>query len=278
MKFNSREEIIQLTPQNPFDRLEDGRPKVPDELLERMKSVTLEEAWAVLDKKYSYKNQIEGNWLALKPNEVMVGRALTMTMVPFRPDLNAVVESQGKSDGFTVGENYAHNRWGFNCAGNKDVIVADTYGKIVYGTFIGDNLAAFLVAKGVSGMVVNGSIRDPSGCAKFSNFNIFCKGVHPSAIRDMIAISLNGVTRISDMCTVLPGDVVLATSCGVAFIPPHFVKEVIETSETIRNQDDFRQERILQKKYTADEVYNSYVWPEEIQKDFDQWMITREHN
>jgi len=275
MKFSNKEEIIQLTPLNPFERLEDGRPKVPDDLLERMKLVTLEEAWAVLDKKYNYKYQIEGNWLSLHEDEVMVGRALTITMVPFRPDLNDVVEKQGKEEGRSVGIDYAHNRWAFNHAGENDVIVADTFGKVIYRTNIGDNLATSLATKGAKGMIVNGSIRDPSGCAKIPNFNVFCKAYHPTAIRDMTAISLNGVTRLSSMCIVLPGDVVLATSCGIAFIPPHLVLEVIETSETIRSKDDFRQQRIKEKKYAADEVYNDKEWPDYIQEDFDNWMKTK---
>ena len=44
----SKEELIFLTPLWKGERFADGRPKVPDAILNRMKRVTLEEAWAVL--------------------------------------------------------------------------------------------------------------------------------------------------------------------------------------------------------------------------------------
>jgi len=44
----SKEELILLTPEWKGERFSDGRPKVSDQLLNRMKLVTLEEAWAVL--------------------------------------------------------------------------------------------------------------------------------------------------------------------------------------------------------------------------------------
>lgn len=48
MKFDNREDIIQLTPLWEGERFEDGRPKVPDDIIRRMQRVTMEEAWAVL--------------------------------------------------------------------------------------------------------------------------------------------------------------------------------------------------------------------------------------
>jgi hypothetical protein len=58
----SYEALVQLTARNPFDRFPDGRPCVPDDLLERMKAVRTEEAWSVL-RDGGYHRQFEGNWL-----------------------------------------------------------------------------------------------------------------------------------------------------------------------------------------------------------------------
>jgi hypothetical protein len=44
----SKEEMLFLTPLWKGERFADGRPKASDALLQRLKSVTLEEAWAVL--------------------------------------------------------------------------------------------------------------------------------------------------------------------------------------------------------------------------------------
>ena len=74
MVFSSPENIAALTPQNTFGRLPDGRPHVPDDLLERMKLVSTEEAWAVLERRHGYFFQFEGNWFNLHPDRVIVGR------------------------------------------------------------------------------------------------------------------------------------------------------------------------------------------------------------
>ena len=80
MRFSASEDVISITPLNPFGRFDDGRPKVPDELLERMKLVTVEEAWSVLQRKHSYNYQFEGNWVNLHPDRVLVGRAIKLPL------------------------------------------------------------------------------------------------------------------------------------------------------------------------------------------------------
>ena len=44
MKLIRKEDIEELTRLNPFDRFPDGRPRVPDDLVERMKAGNTEEA------------------------------------------------------------------------------------------------------------------------------------------------------------------------------------------------------------------------------------------
>ena len=44
----TKAQLLFLTPEWKGERFADGRPKVPDSILNRMKLVTLEEAWAVL--------------------------------------------------------------------------------------------------------------------------------------------------------------------------------------------------------------------------------------
>ncbi|MCA9982710.1 MAG: hypothetical protein KDE59_00385, partial [Anaerolineales bacterium] len=58
----SPEDLTELTKLNPFDRFPDGRPQVPDDLLERMKLVTTEEAWSVL-RHHGYDRQFAGDWM-----------------------------------------------------------------------------------------------------------------------------------------------------------------------------------------------------------------------
>ena len=95
---NPREAIIALTRLSPHERFPDGRPRVPDEIVERMALVTTEEAWSVL-RKHGYHDQFEGNWLNTHPERILVGRAVTAMFVPKRPDLHDLVWRATKQAG-----------------------------------------------------------------------------------------------------------------------------------------------------------------------------------
>ena len=44
----TRDDVIRYTGKNPFGRFEDGRPKVPDDVLEKVRELSSEEVWSVL--------------------------------------------------------------------------------------------------------------------------------------------------------------------------------------------------------------------------------------
>ncbi len=269
MRFSARDDIVSLTPLNPFDRFDDGRPKVPDALLEEMKLVTLEEVWQVLSRKHGYDYQFEGNWVNLHPDRVMVGRALTATMVPIRPDLNDVVNAHGKREGRPDHQSV----WVTDRVVEGDVIVVDLFGKVKKGTFVGDNMATGVAGQGGAGLVIDGGIRDVGGVSSVPNINVFCRGCDPTSLRDVMLISLNAPTRIGQ-ATVLPGDVVLGTTEGVYFIPPHLVEEVVTTSKEVRLKDEFRIQLLLEGKYTAAQIYP--VWDDPVETEFQEWLKKRQ--
>src|SRR5205809_5566853 len=90
----TKELLIQYTPDWKGERFPDGRPKVPDSILQRMKSVTLEEAWAEL-RSAGFNHEYEDGWLSIHPDKILVGRALTAQWLPGRPDIQKVIEQQG---------------------------------------------------------------------------------------------------------------------------------------------------------------------------------------
>ena len=100
----TRELLIRYTPDWKGERFEDGRPKVPDSILQRMKSVTLEEAWAQL-RSGGFNHEYADGWFVIHPDKVLVGRALTAQWLPGRPDIERVIEEQGKKDGRVGGTN-----------------------------------------------------------------------------------------------------------------------------------------------------------------------------
>src|ERR1700751_2258428 len=96
-EFFTKEDVIKYTPDWHGERFPDGRPKVPDSTLDLMKSVTLEEAWAVLQKE-GFMHEYEDGWLSIHPDKVLVGRALTAVWMPGRPDIQKLIEAQGVQD------------------------------------------------------------------------------------------------------------------------------------------------------------------------------------
>ena len=262
----SKEDLTELTKLNPFDRFPDGRPRVPDDLLERMKLVNTEEAWAVL-KNHGYNRQFEGGFLQTHPGVVLVGRAVTASFLPQRPDYHDAIQQAGVNEG--RGKIGGQNSWIIEQLQLGDVMIVDLLGKIENGTIVGDNLGTAIRTRTHAGLVVDGAVRDRPGLEPLTDVNFFVRGFHPTAIADVTLEGINIPVRIGAV-TVLPGDIVLGTNTGVIFIPPHLVQEVVETSEAIRVRDEFGKLRISEGKYTSGEI-DVGVWREDIEVDFTAW-------
>ncbi|MCL6275101.1 RraA family protein [Muricauda sp. 2012CJ35-5] len=260
----TKEQMLFLTPQWTGERFEDGRPKVADDVLERMKQVTIEEAWGVL-RNEGYHNQFESGWQPLHDDVPIVGRALTVQYMPNRPDVSDQIKSKGKSDG-RIGNT---NSWPIDMLVEGDVYVADAFGKIVNGTLIGDNLGNSIYAKSKNGVVFNASSRDMEGLSEIQGFNAFVRGWDPSFLTEVMLLSINSPIRIG-AATVLPGDIVLAKREGIMFIPAHLAEKVVVTSEVVRLRDLFAITRLKEGKYTPGQIDNK--WTEEIEKDFSDWL------
>jgi 4-hydroxy-4-methyl-2-oxoglutarate aldolase len=260
----AKEQIIAMTPEWKGERSPDGRPIVPDKLLSRLKNISLEEAWGIL-RNSGYNNQFEGDWEVLRPEQVMVGRALTVQYLPKRSDLDKLVREKGKSEG-RIGN---FNSWPIDMLKPGDVYVADSYGKIVDGTLIGDNLGNSIYAKSKNGVIFFGSVRDSEGLEKIEGFNAWVKGYDPSYIQEMMLGGINIPIRIG-RATVLPGDAVLAKKGGVIFIPAHLVEEVVLNAEFISLRDQFGHQRLREGKYTPGEI--DQQWTDAIKKDFLSWL------
>ncbi|XOV95284.1 MAG: RraA family protein [Bacteroidota bacterium] len=261
----SKEKVIFMTEEWTGDRDSFGRPMVPDQWIERVKSVSVEEAWKTL-KDYGFNNQLETGWEVLAPGQVMVGRAFTTTFLPKRPGLDDRMIALGNKQGFQGGT----NQWPMNMLSEGDVIVADHYGKLKEGAFLGDNLAQAIYKNSGTGAIINGHGRDIVGVRNIEGINIWAKAWHPSHSAERMLISINDITRIGE-AVVLPGDVVLATDAGVIFIPPQLVETVLLSSEVVRLEDAFRQEKIALGTYTSQQVYQT-EWSSQINQEFYTWL------
>ena len=270
MELLSAERIRELTVEYGGDRSGDGRPRVPDDILERMKKVTTEEAWGVLAGQ-EYHFQFEGEWINLHPERVLTGRAVTCRYVPHRPDLNQVTEAAGSREGRVGGQ----NSWVIDTLVAGDVLVVELFGKIVRGTFIGDNLGTAIAANtGGTGLVVDGSIRDTQRVRELP-INVFAKGLHPTGIGEVTLTEINGPIRVGQ-ASVLPGDIVLGTSSGVIFIPPKLARQVVESSETTRLRDYWGKQSIREGRYSPGEIDRG--WTEVMNAEFAAWSRTVDVN
>lgn len=258
------EQIKAYTPEWKGERFSDGRPKVSDKLLQRLKGVHLEEAWSILRNK-GYQNQFEGDWMVEHADSVMTGRVVTAQYLPLRPDVDKVIKDAGKMEK-RIG---APNSWPIDVLKDGDVYVADSYGKVVDGTLIGDNLGNSIYAKSHRGVIFYGSVRDVEGLDDIKGFNSWTKGNDPSYIQQMMLGGINVPIRIG-RATVLPGDAVLAKKYGVVFIPAHLLEEVVINAEFIGLKDAFGHQRLREQKYTPGQI--DAQWTDEIKKDFLKWV------
>lgn len=263
---SSPEYIKAMTAEWKGERFPDGRPKVSDAILRRLKNISIEEAWGVLRNK-GYNNQFEGEWQVIWPDSAMTGRVVTAQYMPLRPDLQAQVKEQGKVEGRA--QQGGTNSWPIDILQPGDVYVADGYGKIADGTLIGDNLGNSIYSRSQRGVIFYGSVRDQEGLEEIKGFNAWIKGQDPSFIKEMMLTTINAPIRVG-RATVLPGDVVLAKKFGTVFIPAHLVENLVITAEVTALRDQFGHQRLREKKYLAGQIDSE--WTEEIRKDFLNWL------
>ncbi len=267
MRLNSKEDIIELTPLWKGERFDDGRPKVPDKCLEAMRTMTLEELWKPIFLK-GYESQFEGDLKTLHDDgRKLIGRAVTASFVPARPDLKEIMTNVGTREGF-VGN---FNQWVIDSLTDKDVVVADMYDKIYKGTFIGGNLTTAIKARtNTGGAVIWGGIRDVEQMKSIEDVQVYYRGIDPTPIRDFVMKDFNSITRIGK-AVVLPGDIVYGGGGGVLFIPSHLAMEVVDGAAKTHVKDDFGFEMISQGVFTTAQIDRA-VWTEDMLDRLVEWI------
>jgi len=277
--FFTPDDVIKYTPDWHGERFADGRPKVPDDILDRMKTVTLEEAWAVLQQN-GFMHQYEDGWLSIHPDKVLVGRALTAVWMPGRPDVQKLIEID-PANAHRVG---GMNAWPVDMLEKRDVYVADHFGLKEAGPSIGDNVGNAIYARSGNGIVYDGAVRDINGLNELDNFVAFVRYYDPShhygslksgKLLNSTMVGINCPTRIGHVM-VMPGDVVLGRNGGVIFIPPQLAEQVVKTSEATHLRDLFGHQRLQEGKYTAGQI--DARWTDPIEQDYRQWLkVNQDH-
>lgn len=269
MLFNTREEIIAMTPEWTGERFEDGRPRVADKYLDALYGMTLEELWKPI-----FVKGYESQFIAMKSlhpefkedgtvNRKLVGRAVTAMYAPVRPDYKEAMNAMARAKGLSG----TPNQWVIDSLTDRDVIVIDMFDKVYKGTFLGGNLTTAIHQKtGNGGAVIWGGIRDIEQMHRVPDVQVYYRGIDPTPIRDFVMTGMNCPVRLGDgrdAAICLPGDVVYGCSGGVLFIPPQLVVDVVDGGAKTQVKDLFGFEMISQNKFTTAQI-DKKTWSEEM--------------
>ena len=263
-----KQDLVEYTAKSPFDRLSDGRPKVPDSMMERARGLSAEEVWATLQEK-GYNNQYADGFQILHPGKTMVGRAFTVQFMPRRDDVDDVAEAKAKERGLP----HLTNQFAIDMLQPGDVLVVDLFGKKVDGTIVGDNLFYYVMkATHGGGLVVDGSVRDLDGLAEI-DMPAYFRAADPTPIGNVMLTGINVPVRIGGV-TVMPGDLVFGDREGVYFVPPQFVKEMLDRADEIHVHDEWTKKKFDEGKYKSSEIYGSPKDPA-LQKEYREYLKKR---
>ncbi|MCW5982901.1 MAG: dimethylmenaquinone methyltransferase [Bryobacteraceae bacterium] len=263
----AREQMIRYTAENPFDRFADGRPKAPDAILERVKSLSIEEAWGLMRNK-GYTQQYAGDMRILHPGRKLVGRAVTAQYLPLRPDLQKAVDADAQAAGFPRGVNQRV----IDQLQLNDVPVVDLMGAGDGHNFGGDNLHAAIYGVTRTGAVVDGTIRDVEGIFALPT-QVYFRAPNPAAVSGVVLAGINIPVKVGN-AIVMPGDIVLGDRTGVVFIPPQLVEQILDAAETTHIHDEWTKAKFLTGKYKASDLYGGPLSPE-LQKEYDEYLKKR---
>jgi 4-hydroxy-4-methyl-2-oxoglutarate aldolase len=268
----SRQQLIEFTPEWHGPRFADGRPEVPDSLLQRLQDVTAEEAWEVLQRA-GYHNQFESGWTVINPQKKrLIGRVMTAVFMPYRPDVDSVIRANAKKEGYKA---RGENSWIINRLVPGDVMVVNLFGKIKDGTIIGSNLATSVFTKSHNGIIVDGSIRDTAEIEGIHGFEVFCRGTDPSALNNVMLMGINVPIRIGK-AIVMAGDIAVSDPEGITFIPPQMVEKVADHAELDHLVDAWGMMMLREEKYTPGQIDSQ--WTPQMIEDFNKWVAETKHS
>ena len=264
----SRQELIDYTAKSPFDRFPDGRPKVPDSMIERARDLSSEEVWAGLHQD-GFRNQYADGFQVLHPGKTLVGRAFTVQFMPLRADIDEISKGKAKDRGLPG----LTNQTAIDMLQPGDVLVVELFGKKVDGTIVGDNLFYYVMkATKSGGLVVDGSIRDLDGLSKI-DMPAYFRSADPTPIGNVMLTGINVPIRIGGV-TVMPGDLVVGDREGVYFIPPQFVGGILDRADEIHIHDEWTKMKFDEGKYKSSDIYSSPKDPK-LQQEYQEYLKKR---
>ena len=191
----TREQLVELSAQNPFERFPDGRPKVPDALIERARGLSAEEVLAVLPGK-GFRNQYAGRL----PDPASGHEA-------GRPRLHRAVHAaasrrRGRAERRTpqgrASRGYQQPVRDRPCCSRATCCVVDLFGKKEGGTIVGDNLFYYVMKATKGGRPRRGRLDPrPRGLSRIP-MPAYFRHAHPTPIGNVMLTGINVPVRIGE--------------------------------------------------------------------------------
>jgi len=163
----------------------------------------------------------------------------------------AKIFGTAKTAKITPGQNAAIHR-AVDTAKSGDVLIVDSDNDIRFGPF-GDILATCCRNQGVTGLVINSTIRDTAEIRKM-RFPVYCLGANPTATAKTdpgeidIEINCGGVF-------VHPGDFIIGDDDGVVIVPKKLAREIIDLAAVVARKEVAIHKR-LQSGETTSEIFD----------------------
>ncbi len=262
----TREEMIRYTAPNPYERFADGRPKVPDSVLDQLREMSAEEFLGVGER--GSVHYVDG-FKVLTPGKRLIGRAFTLQLMPLRAEVADPSAAAWKEQGNKLP---LRHQTAIDMLQAGDVLVVGAGGDVDAGGIIGNNLSYYIWKKTGTGFVIDGAIRDLEDIAPYGMPGYFRAAV-PPAIHGLMVTGINVPVRIGK-ATVLPGDVVFGDREGVTFIPPHQIQRFVDSGAITRIKDEWTRKKFDEGKYISSDIYGRPHDPA-LLKEYEEYLKQR---
>lgn len=194
-----------------------------------------------------------------RPDLRMVGYAHTLRYVAVRADVREAMK--GSED--------AQKR-AIESVSPGDVLIMEARNEIGAGT-IGDILAARVLARGGTGIVTDGGVRDTPGVTELDIPTYYRIANGASLWNAHIPLDV-GVPITCGGVLVMPGDLVVGDAEGVVILPAALAEEIAHDAHEVEQRESFALERV-----TAGESFRGlFPLSEERRPDFERWQTQRD--
>ncbi len=196
-----------------------------------------------------------------RPDLRLLGYAHTLRYVALREDVRDADTAELNQQKATV-----------EAIGPDDVLVMEARGDAGAGT-IGDILAARVLARGGTGIVTDGGLRD-SGAVSELDIPTYYQAPH-AAVLGLIHYPLESNVPITcGGALVMPGDIVVGDQDGVVIVPAAMAEEVARDAVAQEQREAWALERVR----AGESIRGIYPVSAERRPEFEAWLAHREEH